>query len=286
MGGERQIEAADVRRTGRALALVRASHPEPTVMVTALAVALAVSTGRAAPGVVAVAAAVLAGQLSVGWHNDWLDAGRDAASGRPDKPVAAGDISRRTVARCALAALIATVPLSFLSGWRAGLVHLTAVLLAWTYNARLKATVVSFVPYAVAFPLLVAFVTLGGPAASWPPWWALAAASLLGCSAHLVNAVPDLADDLAAGVRGLPHMLGRSRSVAATVVLLLAATAIESFGPGRPGWGAAGAMIGVAAVITAGIFLARRPGSRWLFRAVLLAAAIDVAELVARGSRL
>ena len=280
MGGERQIEVAGVRRAGAALALLRASHPEPTVMVTALAVALAVGTGRDAAGVVAVGAAVLAGQLSVGWHNDWLDAGRDAASGRPDKPVAAGDISRRTVARCALAALTAAVPLSFASGWRAGLVHLTAVLLAWAYNARLKATAASFVPYAVAFP------TLGGPAASWPPWWALTAAGLLGCSAHLVNAVPDLADDLAAGVRGLPHMLGRSRSVSATVVLLLAATVIESFGPGRPGWGAAGAMLGVAVVIAAGIVLARRPGSRWLFRAVLLAAAIDVAELVARGSSL
>src|ERR1019366_4440072 len=120
MGWERQIEVAGVRRTGSALALLRASHPEPTVMVTALA------------------------------------------------------------------ALTAAVPLSFASGWRAGLVHLTAVLLAWAYNARLKATAASFVPYAVAFPLLVAFVTLGGPAASWPPWWALAAAALLGCSAHLV----------------------------------------------------------------------------------------------------
>src|ERR1019366_3031680 len=219
MGGERQIEVAGVRRTGSALALLRASHPEPTGMVTALAVALPGGTGRAAAGVVAAGAAVLAGQLSVGWHNDWLDAGRDAASGRPDKPVAAGDISPRPVARCA-------------------------------------------------------------------PWWALAAAGLLGCSAHLVNAVPDLADDLAAGVRGLPHMLGRSRSISATVVLLLAATVVESFGPGRPGWGAVGAMAGVAAVIAAGIVLARRPGSRWLFRAVLLAAAIDVAELVARGSRL
>ena len=286
MGGERKIEVAGVRRAGSALALLRASHPEPTVMVTALAVALATSTGRDAAGVVAAGAAVLAGQLSVGWHNDWLDAGRDAASGRPDKPVAAGDISRRVVARCALTALTAAVPLSFASGWRAGLVHLTAVLLAWAYNARLKATAASFVPYAVAFPLLVAFVTLGGPAASWPPWWALAAAALLGCSAHLVNAVPDLADDLASGVRGLPHMLGRSGSVSATVVLLLAATVVESFGPGRPGWGAVAAMTGVAAVIAAGIFLARRPGSRWLFRAVLMAAAIDVAELVARGSRL
>ena len=61
MGGETQIEVAGVRRTRPALALLRASHPEPTVMVTALAVALAVSTGRAAPGVLAVAAAVLAG---------------------------------------------------------------------------------------------------------------------------------------------------------------------------------------------------------------------------------
>jgi 4-hydroxybenzoate polyprenyltransferase len=127
---------------------------------------------------------------------------------------------------------------------------------------------------------------LGGPGASWPPWWALAAASLLGCSAHLVNVVPDLADDEAAGVRGLPHMLGRSRSVSAPVVLLLAATVIESFGPGHPNWLAVAAVIGVAVTMTAGILLARRPGSRWLFRAVLLAAAIDVAGLVARGSRL
>jgi hypothetical protein len=42
----------------------------------------------------------------------------------------------------------------------------------------------------------------------------------------------------------------------------------------------------VTAAITAGIVLARQPGSRWLFRAVLVAAAIDVAGLVARGSRL
>src|ERR1039458_4905142 len=115
MGWERQIEVAGVRRTGSALALLRASHPEPTVMVTALAVALAVGTGRDAAGVLAVGAAVLAGQLSVGWHNDWLDAARDAASGRPDKPVAAGDISPRTVARGALAGLAAPGPPALVS---------------------------------------------------------------------------------------------------------------------------------------------------------------------------
>ncbi len=119
MGGEEQVGRPGVRRTGPAIALLRASHPEPTAMVTALTVALAISTGRSGAGVVAVGAAVLAGQLSVGWHNDWLDAPRDAAAGRADKPVAAGVISRRTVAWCALAALTATVPLSFASGWRA-----------------------------------------------------------------------------------------------------------------------------------------------------------------------
>jgi 4-hydroxybenzoate polyprenyltransferase len=275
-----------VSRSGSAIALLRASHPEPTVMVTAVAVALAVSTGRSGVGVLSVGAAVLAGQLSVGWHNDWLDALRDSAAGRSDKPVPAGDISRRTVARCALIALAATVPLSFASGWRAAAVHLLAVLLAWSYNARLKATLASVVPFAVAFPLLVAFVTLGGPKAAWPPWWALAAAALLGCGAHLVNAAPDLADDTEAGIRGLPHVLGRSRSVSITAAALLAATVIESFGDGHPGWEAAVTVPAVALTITAGIVLARRPGSRWLFRSVLLAAAIGVAGLVAHGSHL
>jgi len=274
------------RQAGLAVALLRASHPEPTAMVTALAVTLAAATGHGATGVAAVGAAVLAGQLSVGWHNDWVDAERDQAAGRPDKPVAAGDISRRTLGWCAVVALLAAVPLSLQSGWRAALAHLTGVLIAWAYNSRLKATTASFVPYLVAFPLLVAFVTLGGPRAAWPPWWALAAAAMLGCGAHLVNAAPDLAADRAAGIRGLPQLLGRARSVWAAMVLLLAATVTESVGPGRPGWWALAAIVAVAATMAAGIFLARRPGSRWLFRAALLAAAIDVAELVARGSHL
>ncbi|HEY3262440.1 MAG TPA: hypothetical protein VGJ95_19605, partial [Pseudonocardiaceae bacterium] len=52
------------------VALLRASHPEPSAAVTLAAVALAAATGRDPPGQVAVAAAVLAGQLSIGWLND------------------------------------------------------------------------------------------------------------------------------------------------------------------------------------------------------------------------
>lgn len=267
-------------------ALLRASHPEPAALVTLIAMALAGRTGRSATGVIAVGAAVAAGQLSVGWHNDWLDVSRDIAARRRDKPVANGEISTSVVRRAALIALAATVPLSLASGLPAAAAHVAAVLLAWAYNARLKATAASFVPFAVSFALLVAFITLGATPSSWPSWWALGAAALLGCAAHLVNAAPDLADDLVAGVRGLPHRLGRAASVRVALGLLVVATALVSFGPGRPGTVAAIALCAVVVVMGVGLVLGARPGSRWLFRSVMLVAGIDVIELVIRGGHL
>src|SRR5438045_8462273 len=86
-------------------ALVRACHPEPTAAVTAVAALLAVSQGAA---VVAVASTVLASQLAVGWSNDAIDADRDAAVGRPDKPIPAGAVSRRSVAVASVVAALAT----------------------------------------------------------------------------------------------------------------------------------------------------------------------------------
>jgi 4-hydroxybenzoate polyprenyltransferase len=276
-----------VRRASRpAVALVLACHPEPTAAVTAVTAALAATAGRPAPGVVAVGAAVLAGQLSVGWHNDWLDAERDLRTGRTDKPVARGLISRRAVGIAAATALALAVPLSFLSGWRAALVHLFAVGLAWAYNARLKATVLSFLPYTVAFALLPAFVSLGLAGHPWPPWWAVVGAGLLGTGAHLANALPDLDDDVATGIRGLPHRLGRTRTSAGAAVLLLAASAVLALGPGDPGPLAIAALAAATVVVLIAVRLGRNPGSRAPFRLTLVVAAIDVALLLARGTAL
>jgi 4-hydroxybenzoate polyprenyltransferase len=288
----RTVRPARSQRPGRsgtgrlAVGLIGASHPEPCAAVTAIAVALAASTGRPAPGLAAVGAAVLAGQLSVGWHNDWLDAARDLAAGRPDKPVATGRVARRTVRSAALWAAAATVPLSMLSGWQAGTVHVGAVAVAWAYNARLKATVWSFVPYAVSFPLLVAFVTLGGPGHRWPPTWALASAALLGVGAHLANAAPDLDDDRSAGVRGLPQRLGARSSVSAAATLLLGASLILAVASGPVGSGQVAGLGAASALVAAGLAARRRPGSRMLFRAAMGVALVDVALLVSRGSTL
>ena len=263
--------------------LAEASHPGPVAAVTGASAAYAVSIGRSVAGVLLVAVAVLAGQLSVGWHNDWLDAERDAAAGRLDKPVARGAIARGTVRTAALAAGAAAVPASLASGWRAGSVHLVAVAAAWAYNTRAKATVVSFLPYTVAFGLLPVFVSLGASGAPLGPWWAPVASALLGTGAHLMNALPDLEDDLAAGVRGLPNRLGRRRSLAAAATLLLGASALLALHSGRPGApGAVGlglALVGVAlAYATAG-----RPASRAPFGLTILVALVDVALLLVEG---
>ncbi|MFJ6956556.1 hypothetical protein ACISRB_34700, partial [Micromonospora aurantiaca] len=80
----------------RVLGLVRASHPEPAAAVTVVAALLAAGVGHSAAGVVLVALTVLASQLAVGWSNDLIDAERDAAVGRTDKPVTTGEVARPT----------------------------------------------------------------------------------------------------------------------------------------------------------------------------------------------
>ncbi len=275
----------------RGVLLLASSHPEPAAAVTTLSAALAASAGRTAWGVVAVAVAVAAGQLSVGWCNDYVDRERDAASGRPDKPVARGEVSPQLVRWAAGIALVAVVPLSLLSGWRAMLVHGAAVGLAWAYDLGLKATAWSVVPYTIAFGLLPVFVVLGLPGAPLPPWWAPLAGALLGAGAHFANTLPDLADDLATGVRGLPHRIGAPASRLLSAVLLLGASVVLAFGPGLPRTTASAALVAVALVAAGGLLMAggilgRRPGSRAPFRATMLLALVDVVLLVARGRAL
>jgi 4-hydroxybenzoate polyprenyltransferase len=240
--------------------LVRASHPAPAAAVTAISVGLAVVWGRSAAGIAVAGAAVLAGQLSVGWLNDYLDRDRDAASGRADKPIPAGRIGAKAVLVAYAVSAAAVVPLSFLSGLVPGLVHLLAVLSAWAYNAYLKGTALSVLPYAVSFAAGPAFVVLGVPAT--PPWWLLTAGALLGSGAHFANALPDLADDLATGVRGLPQRLGPRYSWAATVVLLLAA----------------GAVLTLYAVAVSAVVLLL--GRRRPFQAAMAVALLDVTLLI------
>ncbi|MFC5853066.1 UbiA family prenyltransferase [Streptomyces chlorus] len=273
------------RTTHRVPALLRSCHLEPTVAVTVFVTVLAVVAGRGAAGSVAVALAVLAGQLSIGWCNDAADAQRDMTCGRGDKPVCTGELPRWAAAAAAGTALGLCVPLSLLSGVAAGAAHLGGVAAGWTYNLRLKHTVLSPLPYATGFGSLPAFVTLGPPSPAWPPWWAVTAGALLGVGAHLSNVLPDIEDDLATGVRGLPQRLGRPACRWLAPVVLLTAVGVLVAGPpgtvGVTGWALAAAAVFVA---VAGTAVRSEAAGRWPFRAAIVVAGIAVAQLLLHGS--
>jgi protoheme IX farnesyltransferase len=276
-----------MRRFGTTtIALLRACHPEPTAAVTLMVTALAVTTGHTAGRVVLIGSAVLTGQLSIGWLNDVLDAERDRTVGRADKPVVAGAVSARTVGFATAVAAAACVPLSLACGVWAGVLHLVAVAAGWAYDLGLKSTPVSVLPYVVCFGLLPAFVVVALPGSPAPPWWLPVAGALVGAGAHFANVLPDLEDDAATGVRGLPHRIGAAGSRIAAAVLLLAATVVLALAAPVPAVVAVAVPAVAAAVLAAGFRAGRRPGSRAPFRAVLVVAGVAVVLLVAVGPAL
>ncbi|MFG1745519.1 UbiA family prenyltransferase [Micromonospora chalcea] len=270
----------------RVLGLVRASHPEPAAAVTVVAALLAAGAGHSAAGVAAVALTVLASQLAVGWSNDLIDAERDAAVGRTDKPVTTGAVSRPALARAVVVAVVATPLLALAGGSAAAACATLGLVSALLYNRPLKSTAVSVLPYAVSFGALPAFVVLALPGSPAPPAWLVAAAALLGAGAHFANVLPDLADDARTGVRGLPHRLGPAGSRLAAAGLLLAATVALVFGPpGPPSWAGLSAVAAAVAVPALGWYAGRAAAGRSAsaFRAVLVVALIDVLLLVTSG---
>ncbi|HVL98473.1 MAG TPA: UbiA family prenyltransferase [Egibacteraceae bacterium] len=251
---------------------LRAGHLEPTLAVTAVTCLLAFGAGRSAGGVAWVAAAVLAGQLSVAWANDWLDHERDRAAGRTDKPAATGALAATKLRDAALMALGACALLSLASGVRAAAVHLLAVGAGWAYNLGLKRTAASVVPYALAFALLPVFVWLGLGGARLPPWWAVVAASLLGSAGHFTQALADLDADARTGVRGLPQRLGPRGSVLATAGLLGAGAAVIA--AGRAPLGAVpAAAVAASLALVAGLLAAGLRGRTHLALHLTIAAA-------------
>jgi 4-hydroxybenzoate polyprenyltransferase len=264
----------------RGVALLLSCHPAPALAVTVIATLLAVAAGASAGTVALIALAFGAGQLSIGWSNDWVDAARDVAVGRTDKPVATGSVTRTAVGTAAVLAAAAAVPLSLALGVAAGLAQLVGVASGWAYNLGLKSTVWSWLPYAVTFGLLPAVVTLALPGSPLPPPWAVAAGALLGVGAHLVNVLPDLEDDAATGVRGLPHRMGARASQLGAAAVLLAAAASLLLGPHQGSGGWRWLVLVVNAVLAAVVAVG---GGRTPFRVAMLMALIDVVLLTTSG---
>jgi len=271
----------------RVRALIIASHPGPSLAITAMTTLLAAEAAPHGTGPVLVAPAMLAGQLSVGWSNDACDARRDAAAGRTDKPVATGAISVRAVWTAAVVALAASLAMALAIGVVTALILVVIIGAAWAYNLGLKSTPWSGVMYVAGFGPIPAYAASTLPGHPAPGWLVTAAAALIGLGAHFANVLPDLAADEATGVRGLPQQVaarwGPAAVRAAALVLLLAASVlllVAAHGSRR--WVA---IAGLAAATALGVAGARGSGRVPFFAAIGIAA-IDVVVFAAGGEAL
>ena len=158
----------------------------------------------------------------------------------------------------------------------------------WAYDLRLKATPLSVVPFAIAFPLM--------------PFWigALAARPLsslvllflggspLAAAIHLADAIPDRDADRAAGLRTLAVALGTPRAELAAAGLLLLGSLVSTILVIRRGQSSTAAL-SLVAVVASGLVvgLSSRAGrlsslfGKWM---VIAAAALAAVPLVAQAS--
>jgi len=263
-------------------ALWRSTHPGPTLVVTALALALGASAGVAPGRLALLAVAVLCGQISVGISNDAIDAERDRTVGRRDKPIARGDVSVSAAWAVAVGALAAALVLSAPLGAGMLVAHAVALASAWAYNIWLKRTVASVVPFLVSFGLFPSLATLSALPPALAPVWASAAGSALGLAVHFTNVLSDLDDDARTGVRGLPHRLG-VRAAAVTAFAAVAGGALAVYAGSGAGGAATVGLIVVLATAAGGLVTALVQPGRWTFRAVMLAALLLAVGLVVTG---
>jgi 4-hydroxybenzoate polyprenyltransferase len=247
--------------------LYRLGHPLPT-FVTAAAVALFVATARngRAPLLDLLVAFIVFYLLlySIGAMNDYCDEAVDRASGRTEKPLAAGDLPRAA----ALAAWSGAAALSFAASFYFNLAAAVMIAPLWlaglAYNFWAKATVVSWLPFVFFYPSLPiwAFVAEGAYTPSLLLAYPLLA--LLAAALNIANTLPDVERDRLAGVEGLTHRLGVRRGLrllwmllGGTIVLMALTLCLGRNDAKVLGAGLAAGTVLLSLMIVDGLFIAR-----------------------------
>lgn len=269
--------------------LWKSTHPGPTLVVSALALALGLSIDLSLDRLTLLVLSIFCGQLSIGLSNDAIDAPRDRASQRTDKPLAQPGAPVRAALICAAGTVVIALVLSALLSLELALFHAVFLTSGWAYNAALKSTVWSAACFVVGFGVFPSLPTLAMAEPQLAPFWAWVAGATLGIAVHFSNVLPDLDDDERTGVRGLPHRIGRRGSVmiAFGAVMLGAAVVLagqlsrDTADLGPVPWITFGAVIAVA--LWGLIASLAGATTRLSFRVVMLAALLLAVQLVGTG---
>jgi len=203
------------------IALLRASHFGPTVLVVAVSFTLSLSQFSFLKSF-EIAIAILAGQFVVGWTNDLIDYPLDKAAARIKKPLVSGDLSPSLLNRCIALALFCALIFSLVGplGIKGTGIHFLGLLSAMLYNLKLKRNIFSPLPYVFSFGAMPWAVYEA--AGKHPPTWIYLGFALFATAFHFLNVLKDLDFDIAQGVLGLPQRIGRKASIAVAGILIVA----------------------------------------------------------------
>jgi len=212
----------------RGYVFLRAAHFGPTVIVTTASFLLSLSQYSIIDSL-RVAIAIFAGQLVVGWSNDFIDAPLDIAAHRTKKPIVSKEINPEQLKKSIFGALFAALILSLFSplGLTGTLIHFLGILSATFYNLKLKSTILSPIPYIVSFGALPWAIYL--PVGNQPPLWLFIDFMLIAVAFHFFNVLKDFQWDINQGVLGLPQRLGRNVSLFISISLVVSAVLVLIF---------------------------------------------------------
>jgi len=250
--------------------LLKASHFGPTMAVTVISLLLATNLWWEAPAIV-IAFGVFLGQLLVGWSNDLNDYPDDLKNSRTSKPLVSGEITQSKL----LKAIKVVTPLAVVFnlfgplGIKGGLLYLFGVGMGVAYNFYFKSTLLSPLPYALAFAALVSSIVVATNRT--PPLWLIASGSLLGVAAHFANVLKDLDQDLKSGITGLPQKIGKRYSRLIVSALLIGTTLIlHQINPNLP----------LLAIGLVGAIITSFSPDKWIFKFLIVTIIIDLILLL------
>jgi len=212
----------------RGYVFLRAAHFGPTVIVTITTFLLAISQYSIIDAL-RVALAIFAGQLVVGWSNDFIDAPLDIAAQRTKKPIVSKELKPEQLKKSIVFALIAALLFSLFSplGITGTLVHFLGILSATFYNLKLKPTILSPLPYIVSFGALPWAIYL--PAGNQPPLWLFIDFMIIAVAFYFFNVLKDFQWDINQGILGLPQRLGKNASLFISISLVISALLVFIF---------------------------------------------------------
>jgi len=250
--------------------LLKASHFGPTIAVTVISLLLATNLWWEAPAIV-IAFGVFLGQLLVGWSNDLNDYPDDLKHNRTSKPLVSGEITQSKLLKAikVVTPMVIVFNLFGPLGIKGGLLYLFGVGMGVAYNFYFKSTLLSPLPYALAFAALVSSIVLATNRT--PPLWLIASGSLLGVAAHFANVLKDLDQDLKSGITGLPQKIGKRYSRLIVSSLLIGTTLIlHQTNPNLP----------LLVIGLVGAIITSFSSDKWIFKFLMVTVIIDLILLL------